>query len=620
MNPSKLSVRRASFLLASMLVGSSLFGAADDTTTAVPSNSTASVASAAQSQDGEIARLKAALAEQQKQLQALQQMLQNQQQMIERATAATTTPAAAAPDATAPAKSPSRLNLGDIASLVPVLPAPVTPSPVPVSVAVAAPRPNPQAGSTQNAAGGNPCEAPPDASQVPPYLRIGSVCVVPVGFMDLTPFWRDKAAATGTMGSNFGSVPYNNTVQGNLSEYHFSIQNSRLGFRVDGDWKGAHFIGYNEFDFNGTGGATNYGVTNGAVVPRLRLYWVDVRKGNVEFLGGQSWSMLVPNRRGLSALPGDLFYSQVIDINYIAGLTWTRQPGLRVLLHGWHDKVNFGFSVEQGDQYAGGSGGGGAITLPTNIAASIIGSGSSAEIDEGQNVTVAGYLNQPTFTPDFIAKVAFDPSSRLHFEVAGIESNWHTAYNLSAAGVVSIPATGSFNLHQSANGGGVTFGLNAGITNNIRLIASGMYSDGEGRYLFGAGPDFIVRANGALSPIHADSWISGVEATVKNTLLYAYYSGDYIGRNVAIDTNGSLIGYGYKGSSNSQNRSIQEVTFGFNQTMWRNPRYGAINVMGQYEWLERMPWYVAAGSPKNTHDNTIYFDLRYTLPGSMPNF
>ena len=110
-------------------------------------------------------------------------------------------------------------------------------------------------------------------------------------------------------------------------------QNSRLGFRIDGDWKGAHFIGYNEFDFLGTSGANNITVTNGAFVPRLRLYWVDVRKGKVEFLAGQSWSMLTPNRRGISPLPGDIFYSQVIDVNYMAGLTWTRQPGMRVLFH-----------------------------------------------------------------------------------------------------------------------------------------------------------------------------------------------------------------------------------------------------------------------------------------------
>jgi hypothetical protein len=144
-------------------------------------------------------------------------------------------------------------------------------------------------------------------------------------------------------------------------------------------------------------------------------------------------------------------------------------------------------------------------------------------------------------------------------------------------------------------------------------------SDGEGRYLFGAAPDIIVRANGSLSALHADGWISGLEGTFKNTLLYAYYSGDYIGRNVALDANGtSLIGYGYRGAANSQNRSIQEITFGFNQTIWRDAKYGAINLMGQYEYLMREPWYVAVNTPKATHDNTIYFNVRYTLPGSAP--
>ncbi len=107
---------------------------------------------------------------------------------------------------------------------------------------------------------------------------------------------------------------------------------------------------------------------------------------------------------------------------------------------------------------------------------------------------------------------------------------------------------------------------------------------------------------------------------VKNTLFYAYYGADYIGRNVAIDTNGKPIGYGYTGSANNQNRVINEFTFGFNQTIWASPRYGAINVMGQYEYLMRSPWYVAAGSPKSAHDNTMFFDIRYTLPGAMPNF
>ena len=43
------------------------------------------------------------------------------------------------------------------------------------------------------AGGGNPCEAGLDANSVPPYLRLGSVCIMPIGFMDATYFWRDKS-------------------------------------------------------------------------------------------------------------------------------------------------------------------------------------------------------------------------------------------------------------------------------------------------------------------------------------------------------------------------------------------------------------------------------------------
>jgi len=595
MNPSKMSVNRAALLLASMLVGSSLFGAADDTTTtAVSSNSTTNAVVAAQSQDEEIARLKTALAEQQKQLQALQQMLQGQQQLIDKVTGAS-----AAGTTSSTTAASQRPNLGNVASLTPVIPGPAAlPSAMPVSIANPTPRPQGATGG-----GSNPCEAGPDGNAVPAYLRLGSVCIVPIGFMDLTPYWRDKSAGS-SMGSNFGSVPYNNTANGNLNEARFSIQNSRLGLRVDGDWKGAHFIGYNEFDFNGTSGSSAPAVSNGAVVPRLRLFWVDVRKGQWEFLGGQSWSMMTPNRVGISALPGDLFFGQVIDINYLAGLKWTRQPGARILWHPTPKTVTVGFSVEQPDQYMGGSAGGSTITLPSALSGL-----ATTQLDDGANVSLQTYLGQPAYTPDFIAKIAFDPSSRFHFDITGIESNFRTT-------ALSAPFT-----HSTLSGGGIQFGANAEIFKNFRLITTNYWTDGDGRYMFGQAPDLIVRANGSLSGVRAGGTIDGFETVVKNTLLYGYYGGIFIDRNVALDANGtSLVGYGYTGSSNSQNRAINELTFGFNQTIWRNPRYGAINFMGQYEWLERAPWWVAANAPKETHDSTIYLDVRYTLPGAMPNF
>ena len=55
-----------------------------------------------------------------------------------------------------------------------------------------------------------------------------------------------------------------------------------------------------------------------------------------------------------------------------------------------------------------------------------------------------------------------------------------------------------------------------------------------------------------------------------------------------------------------------------NQTIWKDAKWGAVNVMGSYAYLFREPWYVAAGAPKSAHDDTIFVNLRYTLPGAPP--
>ena len=272
MNPGKICGHRTTLLLTTLLAGAGLLGAADDATTTAASPATVTAASP---------------------------VAKRRDRSPESDSGGTTeTASGAAADASEPtgiARKGARLATGDgnpghlrqrsarigqVASTEPDR----CLEPRYSSRAAAGRLSRPVAISDPAATGrvvqrlpGNPCEAPEPNGPVPAYLRLGSVCITPIGFMDLTPFWRDKNAGS-SMGSNFGSVPYNNAANGNLSEFHFSMQNSRLGLRVDGDWKGTHFIGYNEFDFNGTSGATNLAVSNGAIVPRLRLFWVDVRK------------------------------------------------------------------------------------------------------------------------------------------------------------------------------------------------------------------------------------------------------------------------------------------------------------------------------------------------------
>src|SRR5262249_34253299 len=161
-----------------------------------------------------------------------------------------------------------------------------------------------------------------------------------------------------------------NTQAGSLTETRLSPQNSRVGLRVDALVKGAKVLGYLETDFLGQlGNPPNGGiaVSSNPYPLRIRLYWVDVRKDKLPFLGGQSWSMLTPNRKGISALPGDLFFSQNIDVNYQAGLVWGRIPGIRGLYHP-NDKVTFGLALENSEPYVGGAQGGGVIIPPTALA------------------------------------------------------------------------------------------------------------------------------------------------------------------------------------------------------------------------------------------------------------
>lgn len=560
-------IRRAAFVMSMMAMSFVTLGhAADDQA----------------DQKSDVAKLKQQLEQQQKQIEELNKALADQKKVLDKVAASSDASPAAA--STAPASTPAQgsspqvhmlPNMGEVASSTPVLPPP-PPAPAPHVL-------DPQ--------------VPAGEPSSPLQLKLGDVSITPVGFMDLTAVWRNVDAGSG-IGSNFGGIPFNNANPGgHLSEFRFSPQNSRVGFRIDANVRGAHVIGYNEFDFLGKSADNGIGITNGAFVPRIRLYWVDVRKDKFEFLAGQSWSLLTPNRKGLSPLPGDIFYSQVMDVNYVIGLTWTRQPGLRFVYHP-SDKVAIGFAAENPNQYAGGNAGGSVITPPSALAG-LVGS----QFDN----TTGGYLSTPNLTPDFIAKIAFDPSSRAHIEIAGIERNFKDW----------VPAT---NQHFTKAGGGGSINSNIEIVKNFRLIENAYWSDGGGRYLFGQVPDVILRSNGGISPLHAGGTVDGFEAQLsKNFLLYGYYGAAYAGRDVALDANGtSLIGYGYHGGN--QNRLIQEFTIGYVQTFWKDAKYGALSMITQYEWLNRDPWYanVAGGAPKNAHDNTVYIDIRYTLPGSAP--
>jgi len=545
--------------------------ASAETPAAPDGASSPKTASQAPASNPEIEQLRQMILEQQRQIDELKRVMAEQK---------SSDPAVAAkPDASV-ASAPSR-GIGQIASTAPILP------PLP---AVTAPGQDiPVRSAVPTAPAGDQTL----------QIHIGDATITPVGFMDLTNTYRSTNAGT-SLQTNFGSIPYNNGVTGRLSEDKLSAANSRIGFRVDAKVKGFNVMGYYEGDFVGGVGDTAYNtqVSSNSLLYRIRLYWVDVRRNKLEFLAGQSWSMLTPNRKQISALPGDLFYSQVVDVNYMNGLTWGRIPGVRFLYHPT-EKITFGLSLENSAQYFGGSGGGGVPTLPSALSSSM-----ASELDQN----VSNGVKTPNVHPDIIAKIAFDPMSKVHFEVAGVESTVKL-FN---------PST---QLYFTKAGGGGSINANVELFPGMRLVTNNFWSDGEGRYLFGVVPDFIVRADGSPSLIHAGSTVSGFEYGHKNSQFYAYYGGIYAGRNTALDANGTTkIGYGYAGSANSQNKTTQEGTFGWTQTWWRDGKYGAFQTMFQYAYFFRDPWSYVPGQAggRNAHESAVWFNIRYVLPGAAP--
>ena len=508
------------------------------------------------------------------------------------------------------------------------------PASTPVTTASAAVPSVPAASSSS--ASSTPAAAKPQGNGGEPpsplFFRIGSATFTPLGFIDTTNVFRAPVIGSG-IGTNFATVPYriagnfggNGTVvNSGLTEDRLSLQNSRIGFRVDSTVWGGQAIGYLETDFLGNS-ATSISTTSNSVTLRLRVFFLDYTKGKIEILAGQDWSMLTPNRVGINPIPGNIFFSQDMDTNYQVGLVWERTPQFRFIYHA-SKAAAFGISLENADQYFGGSNGAGSPILPNLAAGTTFATASN--LDTTANAQI------PNVFPDVVVKAAFDPmvmKRNFHFEVSGL-------YKVFRVNTFISPNT---SINDTESGGAVSANINLELFKNFHLIANSYWSDGGGQKIFGLAPDVVISpqatATSALSirPLHSGSGIGGAEWQVLPKLMvYGYYGGVYIGQDFfncaapggSATTN--YCGYGVPASvggastgisqttAYSQNRVVQEGTIGFIPVFWRSPNYGTVQLITQYSYLSRNPWAVVAGglAPRVAHGSMAWVDLRYVLP------
>lgn len=440
-----------------------------------------------------------------------------------------------------------------------------------------------------------------ESADAPLSFHFGQGSLTPGGWVDFTSYYRSTDVGSG-LGTAFGAIPYSNTVAGGLSETRFTAQSSRISLRADEVFGKTRVFGYGEADFNGYLPSNSYVSTNSDSL-RLRVYFSDVSIGKWEFLGGQSWSLLTPNRVGVSPFLSEIYNTLHLDTNYQVGLTYARQAQLRTVYH-FNANVAMGLSVENPEQFSGN-----APTFPALF--------STTETDLNSSSGTGGGTATPTLHPDVIAKLSADAGwghRKWHFETSGLL----TPVEILTPASVTRTTTAK----DIREGGGVAGSANLGVFSNLHLILTGFWSDGGGRYIGGLGPGFVVEqrtSNAApfqAQLVHSGSGMFSAEWQAnKNSVLEFTYSGAYFGRAFSTDPNtGLLVGYGFAGSANSNNRSIQEGTISTQTTLWKQRGYGAVQVITQSSYIARAPWYAAPDAPKNAHVFVGFANLRYVLP------
>ena len=461
-----------------------------------------------------------------------------------------------------------------------------------------------------------PAAAPPAATQEenkhqekkpsPLYFEIGRAHFTPGGFVDLTEFTRTKNVGSG-IATAFQSVPYNNTLQGLLTETHFSAQYSRLSLKVDAPVTDSTLLtGYVESDFLGFQPANAY-ITANSNSLRMRVFWANIKHNKWEILAGQEWSLLTPNRVGLSPYTPDVFYTYNEDPNFQVGLIWARQGQFRVVYHATH-KLAIGVSAENPQQIAPAS-----VVFPSTTFLTQFDNTSSAT--NAASATINTFV--PNLHPDIVVKVAYD------WELM------HRPFHVEVGGVIrSFKVFNPFaNNTDTITGGGGSVNLNLQVIRNLTLIANSFYGDGGGRYIEGLGPDAIVKPNGTLSAVHSGAGLGGLEWTPNRRYMFdAYYGVAYFEKNFGLfatpgsTCNGRLgflcVGFGFPGSANTTNRAIQEATVDVIPTLWSSEEYGKFEVITQYSYLVRSPWSTQTVplTPRNAHLSMVYAGIRYILP------
>lgn len=434
-------------------------------------------------------------------------------------------------------------------------------------------------------------------------FQVGGVTIRLGGFLESAGIYRSRNQAA-DISSNFSGIPWENSPNAHMNEYHQTERQSRFTALVKGNVSdNIEASAYVEMDFQGAGSSSNSRESNSYVL-RDRVFYgeIDDKADDLSFVGGQMWSLATMFKKGMA--PRDITLPAVIDAQYVPGFTWLRNTGVRIVKGFDHSRYHLGLEIANPQAIIG------------------VGSGGTYKPNGATSVTVnttGGNVNNPDTTystdvaPDVVIKGTADPGYG-HYEAFGVGRFLHDRVSYLGNGT-------SHTAFGGGGGGGMILPI---VGDKLAFRASGMAGYGIGRYATSGLPDYTLNARGGISLLPEAQVLIGLESKPTKALqVYAYGGMEDILSRSSFNAGGKAYGYGnpnynvtgcnIEGAAASlcqaSTRRVVQGTLGFWYN-WLHGDYGTVKVGAQYSYTNMASFSGVGGTP-HTDDNMVFFSFRY---------
>ena len=526
-------------------------------------------------------------------------------------------------------------------------------------------------------------------AESPAAIHFKGITLTPGGFVAAETVTRQRAAES-SINTPFNSIPYMGNSLAHINESDFTGRQSRLSLLAEGKAGPTKLTGYYEADFLGTGVTSNNRQSNSYVMRQRVIFAQAALDSGWAFTGGQQWTLLTDNRKGIANRTEVL--PMTIDPQYQVGFGWARQYGFRVTKD-FGGKFALGLSIEAPQATIGGRGFSSIST--TNQATAAVTTVGNAFVDgPGSGGCLLNFSDTTGYafnkSPDFIVKAAADPGWG-HYELYGIFSAFRNRVfpcavvgtNATDTNPPATPTTiacpinssttsssvGAYNDTRPGGGFGGSLRLPVG-GKKAEFGLQGAYGDGIGRYASAQIADLTLKPDGTQGLIRTSHALTELVLHPNSKWdIYADFGGEYgwrtaysgydsiaIVKTPAIPANATTAaipatttttfklnqigGYGSRFANNSgcstenppsnqltpsgggtcagDTRLVVEGTIGFWNKIFQGPK-GGLRWGIQYSYFSRMGWSGnnntgAAGISPKAVDNMIWTSFRYYIP------